>query len=164
MRTNWFSFSPEPPKSSRAFGCLCSACSEGKHEMSMYAQAAYTADHAMESWAVPWVIVQKTAPACLPGNKHFFVVWEQASLELNEEGCCSPQRLECFAVPGGCRSARVCFFVIFLLPTSCSERGSRRKAGDLMVQLCNLPEPGIKTHCSCGAGTSLWLGALASWL
>lgn len=163
MRMNCFSFSPEPPKSSRAF-CSLSACSEGEHKMSMYAQAAYSADHAMESWAVPWVIVQQTAPACVPGNKHFFVVWEQASLELNEEGCCSPQRLECVAVPRGYRSARVCFFVIFLFPTSCSERGPRRRDGDLMVQLCNLPEPGIKTQCSCGAGTSLWLGALASWL
>lgn len=45
------------------------------------------------------MIVHKTAPACVPGNKHFFVVWEQASLELNEEGCCSPQCLVVVGVP-----------------------------------------------------------------
>lgn len=67
--------------------------------MSMYAQSACTADHAVESWAGPWVIVHKTAPACVLGNKHFFVVWERASLELNEEGCCSPQCLVVVGVP-----------------------------------------------------------------
>jgi len=39
----------------------------------MYAQAAYTADQAIESCAVPWMIVQKTASVCVSGNKHFFV-------------------------------------------------------------------------------------------
>lgn len=31
-------------------------------------------------------------------------------------------------------------FLIFLFPTSCSQRGSSRKDGDLMAQLCNLLE------------------------
>lgn len=45
---------------------------------------------------------------------------------------------------GGCLSAHVCwfcfFFVIFLSPTSCSQRGSSRRDGDLTAQLCNLFE------------------------
>lgn len=40
----------------------------------MYAQVACTADHTMESCAVAWVIVWKTAPVCVSGNKHFFVI------------------------------------------------------------------------------------------
>lgn len=45
-----------------------------KCQVTIYAQTAYTADHAMESCTVPWVIVRKTVlVCCVSGNKHFFV-------------------------------------------------------------------------------------------
>ena len=42
--------------------------------VTVYAQTVYDgAAHAMESCTVPWVLVQKTAPVFVSGNKHFFV-------------------------------------------------------------------------------------------
>lgn len=42
--------------------------------VTVYAQTVYDGSaHAMESCTVPWVIVQKTAPVFVSGNKHFFV-------------------------------------------------------------------------------------------
>lgn len=147
MSRNCFCFSPENLSKEAEHQLFC-GCSEGKYTMSVtvYAQTVYDgAAHAMESCTVPWVIVQKTAPVFVSGNKHFFVSRKRHCISGVKWG-----GLLFSAETGVHRSVWwlpecpcllvLFFFVIFLSPTSCSQRGSSRRDGDLTAQLCNLFE------------------------
>lgn len=169
MRRNCFSFSPENLSKEEEHQLFC-GCSEGKHKMSVtvYAQTVYAAAHAMESCTVPWVIVQETAPVFISGNKHFFVSSKRHCISgvkwgllfSTETGMhrCVWWLPECPCLLVGS------FFVIFLSPTSQSQRGSSRKDGDLMVQLCNLSEARYQNTLQLWSRDLTVLRVWASWL